>query len=48
MAQGVLRRERCLLDTGRPPGVCSQASGIRGSARVKPHFRGIRGNKNGT
>ena len=35
VAQGELRRERCLLDTGRPPGVYSQAPGNRGSARVK-------------
>ena len=35
VAQGELRCERCHLDTGRPPGVYSQAPGNRGSARVK-------------
>ena len=39
MAQRELHRERCLLDTGCPPGVYSQAPGNCGSARVKPHNR---------
>jgi hypothetical protein len=47
VAQGKLRRERCLLDTERPPGVYSQALGNRGSARMKMHNRGTRGTKNG-
>lgn len=45
MVQGLLHRERCLLDTGRPPGVCSQAPGIRGSTWVIPHDRDTRGIK---
>jgi hypothetical protein len=47
VAQGKLRRERCLLDTARPPGVHSQALGNRGSAQVKMHNHGTRGTKDG-
>ena len=43
VVQGELHRERCLLDTGRPPGVYSQAPGNRDSARVKPHNCGTCG-----
>ena len=39
----MLRRERCVLDTGRPPGVYVQAPVNHGSARVKPHNCGTRG-----
>ena len=34
MAQGELCCERCLLDTGRPPGVYCQAPGNRGTTAV--------------
>ena len=43
MAQGKLRRERCLLDIGRPPRVYSQALGNCGSAQVKTFNGGTRG-----
>lgn len=45
MAQGKLRRKRCLLDTGRTPGVSSQAPANRGSGWVRPRNRDTRGNK---
>lgn len=45
VAQGVLRRERCLPDTGRPPGLFSQVLSICDSARVRLRIRGTHGNK---
>ena len=43
VAQGELRRERSILDTGRLPGVYNQGPGNCGSGRVKPPNRSTRG-----